>query len=68
MSLACGGYHTVAITDKGEMYSWGWNHFGQLGLEGHEDIKVPTLVSALKKKKVVAVSCGEGHTTCIVVK
>jgi alpha-tubulin suppressor-like RCC1 family protein len=29
--LACGGEHSVALTTKGEVYSWGLNFKGQLG-------------------------------------
>ena len=51
---------------KNELYTWGWNYYGQLGYEGPTDNFVPTLVSELKDKKVVWVSCGEGHSTAIV--
>ncbi|XP_071846345.1 RCC1 and BTB domain-containing protein 1-like [Apostichopus japonicus] len=29
--LACGSNHTLALTDNGEIYSWGTNNNGQLG-------------------------------------
>ena len=29
-----GGYHNIAITAQQDIYIWGWNKFGQLGL-GH---------------------------------
>jgi alpha-tubulin suppressor-like RCC1 family protein len=63
--VACGGYHTAAIGSKGELYTFGWNHFGQLGFDGKEDEPIPTVVDALKGKKVHWVSCGESHTLAI---
>ena len=30
--IAAGGWHSVALTDAGDMYVWGWNCDGQLGL------------------------------------
>lgn len=64
--VACGGYHSAAITSKGELFTWGWNHFGQLGIENNQDQSVPTLVTALRGKKITWVSCGEGHTTAVI--
>ncbi|KAJ0394904.1 hypothetical protein P43SY_009974 [Pythium insidiosum] len=29
--VACGSHHTVALTDKGDLYAWGRNTEGQLG-------------------------------------
>jgi alpha-tubulin suppressor-like RCC1 family protein len=42
----------MAITDNGEMYAWGWNRFGQLGLGTSLDTSVATRVIALEKEKV----------------
>ena len=29
--VACGEYHTTAIADNGDVYTWGLSHMGQLG-------------------------------------
>ncbi|KAL4436169.1 hypothetical protein ABPG74_018153 [Tetrahymena malaccensis] len=40
-----GGYgHTVAITEEGELYSWGFNTKGQLGMEGTKSLYYPQRV------------------------
>ena len=31
VDLACGGWHALALTSDGDIYSWGWNESGQLG-------------------------------------
>lgn len=31
-SVSCGTWHSVAVVDGGDIYGWGWNKFGQLGL------------------------------------
>ncbi|GAB1869677.1 RCC1 and BTB domain-containing protein 1 [Camponotus japonicus] len=31
VKVACGYEHTLALTDKGEVFAWGKNHIGQLG-------------------------------------
>ncbi len=32
MSVSAGAYHSVAVTNDGRAYVWGWNTVGQLGL------------------------------------
>ena len=67
---SCGGHHTAATTEHGLVYTWGWNHYGQLGLGppgyGSDSKMVPTIVEALKSHFVVQVSCGEQHTIALV--
>ncbi|XP_067411527.1 RCC1 domain-containing protein 1 isoform X2 [Emydura macquarii macquarii] len=29
--VSCGSRHTAAVTRKGELYTWGWGKYGQLG-------------------------------------
>ncbi|XP_073526626.1 RCC1 domain-containing protein 1-like [Phyllobates terribilis] len=30
--VAAGGWHTAAVSESGDLYCWGWNESGQLGL------------------------------------
>ena len=32
LQVACGGSHTIALSDVGDVYVWGWGKDGQLGL------------------------------------
>ncbi|MCP9262303.1 RCC1 domain-containing protein 1 [Dirofilaria immitis] len=45
IQVACGGWHSVALTDDGDVYLWGWNKYGQLndccGIGEILDIPVP---------------------------
>lgn len=45
VGVAAGLAHTVACTDSGDVYSWGWNADGQLGLGNDCGRAEPELVS-----------------------
>ena len=63
-TLAAGHSHVVAITQQGGLWSWGWNEYGQLGLEHMDPFHfVPQQVQGLlASKSCTAVACGERHT------
>lgn len=44
IKISCGSSHTLALTDKGTVFSWGSNANGRLGQGKKEDISEPTLV------------------------
>ncbi|GAB6026272.1 Regulator of chromosome condensation [Chamberlinius hualienensis] len=57
--FACGDHHTIGLTDEGEVYAIGRNHYGRLGLGANaEDVVVPTLLPAFKAEPCASVSCG----------
>lgn len=67
IDISAGLRHSVAVCDTKsiDVYSWGYNGYGELGL-GDTDIRLsPTRISALKNTKVIQVSCGERHTLLI---
>lgn len=73
--LACGDSHSMALTKDGVVYAWGEATLGQLGLADIRDLPkntenkpyqpTPTKVTALRNKKIVAISCGETHTLAL---
>ncbi|KAM0841621.1 hypothetical protein ACQ4PT_058890 [Festuca glaucescens] len=64
--VACGGYHTCVVTDRGDLYSWGSNENGCLGLGGTGIVRSPEVLrSSLFKLPVSKVSCGWKHTAVI---
>jgi hypothetical protein len=48
-----------------EIYSFGWNNCGQLGLGNTIDQTTPQLISALKNEKIKNVVCGYQHSIII---
>lgn len=64
--VACGGYHTCVITNGGELFTWGTNENGCLGIGRREVAHLPERVEGpLVKHPVWKVSCGWKHTAAI---
>ena len=41
--MACGGYHTITLSDDGTAHSFGKNQYGgALGLGHNNDVSIPT--------------------------
>lgn len=41
LSVACGTQHTVAVTEEGDVYSWGRGRSGALGHGNRDDVSTP---------------------------
>lgn len=63
--LACGQYHTCAVTTTGTMQCWGINSDGQLGDSTTTARLTPTSVSGLTSG-VTAIAAGFAHTCAII--
>ncbi|CAL8072917.1 unnamed protein product [Orchesella dallaii] len=67
LKVACGGWHTLALTSDGDIYSWGWNESGQLGhntvVVSKSDPHPVDLGSA--EDPVVDISAGSRHSLAL---
>lgn len=63
--VAAGAEHTVAITEDGDLYGWGWGRYGNLGLGDRKDRNIPEKVSIISGEKMVQVACGWRHTISV---
>ena len=61
-SVSCGEFHTILIDMNNNVWAFGYNTFGQLGLGDNTNRNVPTKINGIKAKYV---SCGENHTLLI---
>jgi hypothetical protein len=72
-AIALGQNHTLAITDEGEIYSWGNNAFGQLGyalprpaLKDDDPIStIPRQIFGPLKREVVLGTCPVMHAVLV---
>lgn len=62
-AIDCGDQHTAVISNTGELYTFGDNSEGQLGIgiEFRNNIDRPTLVTGISEE-TIQVSCGYRHT------
>ncbi|XP_019771917.2 ultraviolet-B receptor UVR8 isoform X2 [Dendroctonus ponderosae] len=73
--IAAGGWHSAAISEEGDLYTWGWNSNGQLGLASFEAGKEKTVsvmatphvvdIDNSSSLNVTQVACGTKHTIAL---
>ncbi|MCL6283083.1 Ig-like domain-containing protein [Ruegeria sp. 2012CJ41-6] len=64
-SIENGNGVSYAISDTGQLYGWGNNSNGQLGLGDQQERLTPQLIEALANETVVTVSSGNSHTLAL---
>jgi len=47
IDIACGGFHSAAISRYGHLYTWGKGRYGRLGHGDYEDYLYPKIVNYL---------------------
>ncbi|EFN71672.1 RCC1 and BTB domain-containing protein 1 [Camponotus floridanus] len=55
VKIVCGYNHTLALTNKGEVYAWGVNFHGQVGVNNNRTSSDPILVNVPQMGKVLNV-------------
>jgi alpha-tubulin suppressor-like RCC1 family protein len=62
IDICCGSDHSLALNSSGEVYAWGSNSFGQLGIGCNSDQLLPKKVYGLEEENVITISCGGYHS------
>ncbi|XP_061671695.1 probable E3 ubiquitin-protein ligase HERC1 isoform X2 [Syngnathoides biaculeatus] len=60
--VAAGAEHTLALSSTGDVYTWGSNLEGQLGLAHTNHVREPTLVTVLQNKGINQITAGRCHS------
>ncbi|KAJ3997686.1 regulator of chromosome condensation 1/beta-lactamase-inhibitor protein II [Lentinula boryana] len=69
--IGAGSFHSFAVDDKGDVWGWGLNSMGQVGVRSASDddaqVQLPTKVERLSKENldgdtVIQISGGEHHS------
>jgi alpha-tubulin suppressor-like RCC1 family protein len=64
IDISCGSFHSLALTNYGEVYAWGFNLYGQIGIGSEKVQLIPKNVSGFNEK-VVMISCGWIHSLAL---
>ena len=65
VSVSAGGYHSLALTSSGAVWSWGDESNGRLGHGDEEEQWQPKKVEAFDGQRVVAVVAGGDHSLAL---
>ena len=69
VQVVAGDSHSAAVTKDGDLYMWGKNDYGQLGVYSNANSKIPIKVnnssSTLPAKSVKYVALGSNHSVAI---
>ncbi|XP_053459750.1 E3 ISG15--protein ligase HERC5 isoform X2 [Nycticebus coucang] len=65
VQISAGEAHSMALSMSGNIYSWGKNEFGQLGLGHTMGEASPSLIEALADQRVEFLTCGGSHTALL---
>ena len=67
LMVACGSFHTMAVSNGGGLWSWGRGEEGRLGHNDKRDRHVPERVPAelFKGANIVTAACGDMHSAAV---
>lgn len=66
VQIACGMYHSLALSKDGDLYAWGMGFEGQLGLSGKYKVaSSPRYLTHFYKRPVKFIACGHNFSLCI---
>ena len=66
IAVAAAKHHTLACTDAGEVFAWGCNRDGRLGVPGCDTAATPRRVSSLAGRvRVVALAAANRHSVAL---
>ncbi|XP_007910714.1 RCC1 and BTB domain-containing protein 1 isoform X1 [Callorhinchus milii] len=65
LAIACGQTSSMAVADNGEVYGWGYNGSGQLGIGNNGNQLTPCRLAGLQGVCVQQIVCGYAHTLAL---
>ena len=65
VQVACGAFHSAAVTASGNVYMWGKEDYGMLGVGPTADVHSPKRLEFFQTRPALRVSCGGWHTIVV---
>ena len=63
--VAAGSNHCLALTHKGDLYSWGFGEMYQLGHDQDEDEPIPRKLNTAHQGNILSISAGGQHSVFV---
>lgn len=64
--ISCGAAHSMAVNEWGQVYCWGSDCHGQLGLTINQPYQTnPKIVKELTPKHIIQICCGKNHSLAL---
>ncbi|MDP2434210.1 MAG: BTB/POZ domain-containing protein, partial [archaeon] len=63
--ISCGDLFTLALTSRSEVFAWGWNQSGALGMGNRRFLQQPSQVLHLQGEDIRSISAGGVHSLAI---
>lgn len=60
-----GAHHSFYISSKREIFAWGLNNHGQLGIGHKENTAIPTKIKKFDGINIVSIAGGEHHSIAL---
>lgn len=60
--IACGWLHVLVLTDDKQVWAWGWNNWGEVGVDNKEPQHLPQLIL---DKNIESIKCGYVHSLAL---
>ncbi len=65
IDIICGAFHSLVLTNCGEVYVRGWNSWGQIGNGCDDNQLIPIKVKGYNYERVALISCGWNHSMAL---
>ena len=68
VDVGCGSRHTVCLTRSQQLWSFGWNKYGQLGVgdtKSRDSVARMTVPSRARQREIAMLRCGDWGTAII---
>lgn len=65
IQITAGNQHNIVLTSEGELFAWGLNNRGQLGVGHTKKVLTPTKIDCLSGVPIAFIACGGSHSFAI---
>jgi RCC1 and BTB domain-containing protein len=65
VAISCGYYHSMALSKNGNVFGWGYNSEGELGISNDNNQNFPIRINIMNGVLIKKIICGQYHSLLI---